>query len=461
MLEQLKKFPFGFIVCCLTFTFERLAYYGGKWGIAVFVVLEAANGGLGLTTEQGAVFSSQFVAWTYITPIIGGFIADRYVSPRLLVPLGEVLMAAGWFAISRAQGAGGVWLAIILLAVGTGFFKGNVSGINGRQFANDKDTLTTAFSLQYMFVNIGSFCGTTFLALIGTQGAGFRAMFMACAGFMLLDAVWWLFGMKYLGDAGKKPFLIDNRTEDIENADLAKDNRALTSLEKSRIVAILIVTFLSGLFWLFWYLLYMPVYYEFGPASQGGMGWANWNLGASFEMPTAWFDSMNGLLCIILAPVLASVWNNLSKKGKDLSMMTKTALGIMLLGLGVAAMSLGGIIFNNSGVPVGVWLIILTAVCMSVGEMLFSPLGNSFISEYAPKKYLGTLLGAWPFVIFFAGLAYGPLYNAMRVNFTRSFMIAAIIVFACGAAMLLFKNKFELMINGTEEQRRELAEAEK
>ena len=301
----------------------------------------------------------------------------------------------------------------------------------------------------------------TFLALIGTQGAGFRAMFMACAGFMLLDAVWWLFGMKYLGDAGKKPFLIDNRTEDIDNADLAKDNRALTSLEKSRIVAILIVTFLSGLFWLFWYLLYMPVYYEFGPASQGGMGWANWNLGASFEMPTAWFDSMNGLLCIILAPVLASVWNNLSKKGKDLSMMTKTALGIMLLGLGVAAMSLGGIIFNNSGVPVGVWLIILTAVCMSVGEMLFSPLGNSFISEYAPKKYLGTLLGAWPFVIFFAGLAYGPLYNAMRVNFTRSFMIAAIIVFACGAAMLLFKNKFELMINGTEEQRRELAEAEK
>lgn len=460
MLQQLKKFPFGFIVCCLTFTFERLAYYGGKWGIAVFVALEAANGGLGLTSEQGAIFSSQFVAWTYITPIIGGFIADRWVSPRLLVPLGEVLMAAGWFAISRAQGSGGVWLAIILLAVGTGFFKGNVSGINGRQFANDKDTLTTAFSIQYMFVNIGSFCGTTFLALIGTQGSGFRAMFMACAVFMLIDAAWWLFGMKYLGDAGKKPFLVDNRAEDVEKADVASEKRPLVALEKNRVVAILIVTFLSGLFWLFWYLLYMPVYYEFGPESQAGMGWANWNIG-SFEMPTAWFDSMNGLLCIILAPTLAVVWNNLSKKGKDLSMMTKTALGIMLLGLGVAAMALGSAIFNGSGTPVGVWLIILTAVCMSVGEMLFSPLGNSFISEYAPRQYLGTLLGAWPFIIFFAGLAYGPLYNAMRVNFTRSFLIAAIIIFVCGAAMLLFKNKFESMINGTEEQRRELEEADK
>ena len=434
MLEQLKKFPFGFIVCCLSFTFERLAYYGGKWGIAVFVVLAAANGGLGLTTEQGAIFSSQFVAWTYITPIIGGFIADRWVSPRLLVPVGEILMAAGWFAISRATGAGGVWLAIILLAVGTGFFKGNVSGINGRQFDNDKDTLTTAFSLQYMFVNIGSFCGTTFLALIGTQGAGYRAMFMACAVFMLIDAAWWLFGMKYLGDAGKKPFLIDNRTEDVENADVEKDKRPLTKLEKNRVIAILVLTFLSGLFWLFWYLLYMPVYYEFGPASQGGMGWANWNLGANFEMPTAWFDSMNGLLCIILA---------------------------MLLGLGVAMMVVGAGIYNGTGKPVGVWIIIMTAILMSVGEMLFSPLGNSFISEYAPKKYLGTLLGAWPFIIFFAGLAYGPLYNAMRGSFSRSFLIAAIIVFVAGALMLFFKNKFEAMIEGTEEQKRELAEAEK
>ena len=124
-------------------------------------------------------------------------------------------------------------------------------------------------------------------------------------------------------------------------------------------------------------------------------------------------------------------------------------------------MVLGAGIYNGTGKQVGVWLIILTAVCMSVGEMLFSPLGNSFISEYAPKKYLGTLLGAWPFIIFFAGLAYGPLYNAMRVNFSRSFLIAAIIVFAAGALMMLFKNKFESMINGTEEQRRELAEAEK
>ena len=257
--------------------------------------------------------------------------------------------------------------------------------------------------------------------------------------------------MKYLGDAGKRPFKVDNRVEDVDNADEEADLAPLTKLERNRVTAIVVLTFLSGLFWLFWYLLYMPVYYEFGPAAQGGMGWANWNLG-SFEMPTAWFDSSNALLCIILAPTLAAFWLKLSKsKRGDLSMLTKTALGIMLLGLGIAAMVLGAIVYKNTGRPVGIWIIILTSLCCSVGEMLFSPLGNSFISEYAPKKYLGTLLGLWPFIIFFAGLAYGPLYNAMRVNFISSFTIAAIIIFAAGFVLLAFVKKFERMIDGPTE----------
>ncbi|NLY87160.1 MAG: peptide MFS transporter [Clostridiales bacterium] len=451
MLQQLKKFPFGFIVCCLSFTFERLAYYTGKWGIAIFVVLEAANGGLGLDRAMGPIFSAQIVAWTYITPIIGGYIADRWISPRWLVPFGELLMAAGWFSIAFAKSPTGVWLCVILVAVGTGFFKGNVSGINGRQFASDKATLTTAFSFQYMFVNVGSFIGTTFITLIATVYGQYRTMFIICAVAMVVDVLWWLFGMKYLGDAGKRPFKVDNRVEDVDNADEEADLAPLTKLERNRVTAIVVLTFLSGLFWLFWYLLYMPVYYEFGPAAQGGMGWANWNLG-SFEMPTAWFDSSNALLCIILAPTLAAFWLKLSKsKRGDLSMLTKTALGIMLLGLGIAAMVLGAIVYKNTGRPVGIWIIILTSLCCSVGEMLFSPLGNSFISEYAPKKYLGTLLGLWPFIIFFAGLAYGPLYNAMRVNFISSFTIAAIIIFAAGFVLLAFVKKFERMIDGPTE----------
>ncbi len=455
MFAQLKKFPFGFIICCLSFTFERMAYYTAKWGVATFLVMAAAQGGLGLSVEQGAFFSSQFVAWTYITPVIGGYIADRWVSPRLLVPIGELLMGVGYFAMSKATGTAGVWICIILLAVGTGFFKGNVSGINGRQFENDKETLTTAFSIQYSFVNIGSFIGTTFVVLIATMGGvnGYRHMFMACAALMIIDMLWWIFGMRFLGDAGKKPFLVDNREEKVEEADVKAENLPLTALEKRRVAAIVILTVLSGIFWLFWYLVYMPVYYEFGSESMGGMGWADWHLGAGFEMPSSWFDSANGLFCIILCPVFAALWVKLSKKDKDPSMLTKTAIGIMLLGLTLAAMTFGGISYQNTGKPVGIWLILLAAFCMTVGEVFFSPLGNSFISEYAPKKLLGTLLGVWPLVIFFAGLAYGPLYNVMRQNFVRSFGIATAFVFIVGVLLLVFVKKFEAAIADDSEQK--------
>ena len=343
-----------------------------------------------------------------------------------------------------------LWVMIVLIAIGTGFFKGNISGINGRLFpSSDQDELDTAFSLQYSFVNIGSFIGTTFLSLIGTN-VGYREMFLVCGIFLFIDCAWWLFGMRFFGDAGKKPFLVDNRTENVEKADKEKDNAPLTKLERNRVIAILIVTLFSGVFWLIWYMAYMPVYYEFGPASQGGQGWANWNIG-SFEMPTAWFDSMNGLLCIILCPVFAGIWAKMRQRPQgDWGMFTKTALGIIVLGLCTASMVLAAILSGQSSVhPVGIWVIILTAVCMTVGEVIFSPLGNAFISKYSPKKLLGTMLGVWPLIIFFSGKAYGPLYNWLgNFDFVKAYGTVTAIIIACGVIMLAFTKKFDRMVEG-------------
>ena len=441
-----KKYPFGFYVCNVSFTFERLAYYAAKWGLAVFIALEAAKGGLGLDTATGAVMNSNLVAFTYITPIIGGYIADRWISPRLLVPIGEVLMGLGWLCVWKANGIGMIWAAIILVAIGTGFFKGNVSGINGRLFPlADPDTLDTVFSLQYSFVNIGSFIGTTFLTLVATK-VSYRLMFLLCAVALFIDTVWWIFGMRFFGDAGKKPFKLDERDKESEKV----ADAPLTKQEKKRVVAICIVTFMSGVFWLWWYLIYMPVYYQFGPIDQAGSGWANWNIG-SFQMPTAWFDSMNGLLCIFLAPVFAGIWAKMKQRPQgDWGMFTKTAVGIIILGFSLASMVLAAFLSGEgTKEPVGIWIIILTAICMSVGEIIFSPLGNSFISKYAPKKLLGTLLGVWPLIIFFSGKIYGPLYNWLNnFSFVKAYGIVTIVVIGIGVIMLAFTKKFDEMVGG-------------
>ena len=99
--------------------------------------------------------------------------------------------------------------------------------------------------------------------------------------------------------------------------------------------------------------------------------------------------------------------------------------------------------------PVGIWVIILAAVCMTVGEVIFSPLGNSFISKYAPKKLLGTMLGVWPLIIFFSGKAYGPLYNWLEnFDFIKAYGAVTIIIIACGVIMLAFTKKFDKMVEG-------------
>ena len=98
--------------------------------------------------------SSYLVAFTYITPILGGYIADRWVSPRILVPIGEILMGISYLFAWKANSTGMMWAMIILLSIGTGFFKGNVSGINGRLFPlADQDTLDSVFSIQYSSYN--------------------------------------------------------------------------------------------------------------------------------------------------------------------------------------------------------------------------------------------------------------------------------------------------------------------
>ncbi len=91
MEKTKQKFPFGFYVCSLSFTFERLAYYSAKWGIAIFVALEVAKGGLGLDKATGALMNSNIVAFTYITPIIGGYIADRWIAQTVSAWFGQQL----------------------------------------------------------------------------------------------------------------------------------------------------------------------------------------------------------------------------------------------------------------------------------------------------------------------------------------------------------------------------------
>lgn len=445
-----KKKPFGFYVCALGFTFERIAFYTAKYLLAIWIVTEVASGGLGLPDEKGVAMSAAFVAWTYITPIFGGYIADHWISPRICVPVGMILMGLGYLCTWKADSMGLVWAMIVLVSIGTGLFKGNLSGINGLLFHNS-DELDEAFSIQYSFVNVGSFIGTTFIAMLATTGlfgikTSFNTVFLICAIFMFIDAAWFILNGKALGDAGKEPFKADQREfETVAKKDDAAGDK-LTSGDAKRIGAIVLVTLFSAIFWMVWYMAYMPAYYRFGWGDGSSyMNLANWYIG-SFQIPTSWFDSMNALVCIALGPVLAAVWARMAKRPQgDISMFKKTALGIILVGVSYIVMVVADKIAMANGQCSFLWLA-LVSMLMSLGEMIFSPLGNSFISKLAPAKVLGLLLGFWPIAVFIAQYIYPSLYAWLKtLNFTVGYGGLAAVIIALGVILWLCSGKLDEM----------------
>ena len=440
------KRPFGFYVCAMSFTFERMAYYAAKWLIAIFVIKTAAEGGLGLDANTGAKMTANLVAFTYLTPLIGGYIADKWVSARICVPVGMVLMGLGYLCGWQSHSIAMVWVMIALVSLGTGLFKGNLSGINGRLF-NDKNELDAAFSIQYSFVNIGAFIGTLVVGVL-VSVSGYRNCFLICGVLLFIGAAWFILGGKFLGDAGKKPFKHDNRLDEAntEVKEVAKDDHPLTKLEKSRVAAIILVTIFSVVFWMVWYLVYMPVYYYWGP---DGSNHANWMIG-SFTIPSSWFDSLNSLGCIILGPVLAIVWSRLARRPKgDMSMFRKTALGMLLLGSAFLIMALADVLRGGSQASI-LW-IIMVGIVLTLGEMVFSPLGNSFINKFAAPKVLGLMLGVWPFAIFFAGKGYGYLYALLgKFSFAPAYAVVAVIVIACGVVLWVLDKKLNALVEEKE-----------
>ncbi|MFI3207738.1 MAG: MFS transporter [Eubacteriales bacterium] len=437
--KQKLKLPMGFYVCSLGFTFERLAFYVVKYMLAIWIATEvtSSTGGLGLSSVEGAAMSASFVAYTYITPIFGGYIADYWLNPRICVVLGAILMGLGYLCTWQADSLTMVWAMIILVSIGTGLFKGNLSGINGLQFnAEDQDS---AFSIQYSFVNIGSFVGTTFLVLL-IPSFGFGFVFLVCALFLFWDAIWLFFMGKALGDLGKKPFKKDQRQ--FANESDSTGSEKLTASDYKKVAAIVLVTIFSVIFWALWYMAYMPAYYHFGYGDGADfLNKANWVIG-SFTIPTSYFDSVNALACMTLGPVLAILWKKLAARPQgDMNMFKKTGLGIILLGCSFVVMVIANIVAGDGQCSI-LWLV-LVCLCLSLGEMVFSPLGNSFIVKLAPARLMGLLLGVWPLAVMFANMIWPPVYAALQGmdNFTVAYGGAAAVVIICGIVLIALSGK--------------------
>ncbi len=396
-----QKHPKGFYVCCITFTFERLAFYGAKPLLLLFLITAVAEGGLGVERTDAAVMAANLTAYTYMAPLIGGIICDRWIGARYAITLGYFIMAIGYVVGYRAQGPAGVNAMIILVSIGTGFFKGNLNALIGRQFKS-KELLDSAFSIQYSYVNVGAFVGSLLTGYLYLhffkrgEVLGFRQCLLMAALWCVVGAAWFVLNWRNLQGQGIKPFkyltdesgnVIGSTVEDKKDA---KKDEPLTKLEKNRVLAIVLVSAFSVLFWLFYYqqdlalVIYMTDYVKMSIGS--------------FEIPPSWITTTwNGLLCVALGGVMAAIWKKLAARPQgDMNMFKKVALSFLFVGLAFGIMvvceAIRGVGADASVKASVLWPILFSTV-ITVGEMCFSPLRNSFVSKYAPKKYVSLLMG--------------------------------------------------------------------
>lgn len=443
-----KGFPKAFWLCSCSEIFERLSYYLGRSLILIFITTAVVNGGLGLSDKVGANMQANLTAFSYLGSIFGAVIVDRFIGAKYTTPIGMVITGVGYYMGAIATGVGHIYLMILLVSVGLGLFKNGP--LLGR-IITDKEQMDSAFSIRYTLVNVGALIGTFAVGILykdvfAKNGVyGFAPCFKLAAFVMILGSIYYvLVCWKAMGIVGTRPFKFEKTQEELEMEKEEslenKDNRPLTTKEKKRIGAILLASIFSIIFWIFWYLAYLPVYYY----------WAqnmNWVV-AGYQVPATWFDAANSFFCIVLGPTMAVLWMKLAQRPQgDMSLFRKTGIGIGFIGIGYIFYAMIDIM-RGTGKASVLWLIIF-ALLLTLGEMFFSPLGSSFISKYAPSKYLGLMMSMWGVAVFVSAKLYGYAYGylfAGKFKFTTACFIVAGIAFASAILLFLLDKRLSALV---------------
>jgi POT family proton-dependent oligopeptide transporter len=404
--------PIGLFVLFFTEMWERFSYYGMRGLLKLYMVnylfvvsrqiLQGSQAhcigdphtvlGWGFlrhlidpnpATPPGAyasVIYGWYTGFVYLTPLLGGYLADRYWGQRKTVYIGGALMAAGHFLMAFENW---FFFALLLLIIGNGAFKPNISTQVGNLYPPNDPRRDGAFTIFYMGINLGAFicnlvCGT--LAATWGWHWGFGAAGIG----MMLGLVVYFFGRKFLA--------ADNITA-TKAIPQTKRKQALDASEKRRVWALIVLCLLNVVFW--------AVYEQQGNTMQT---WADehtaWPVVMGFQIPSTWFQSFNPLFIFMLAPLLDIFWTWQARRGREPSSIAKMAIGSFILGLSFIVMVVGaGVVVSGKGS--WFWPVFCTLL-VTIGELYLSPIGLSLVTKVSPARIVSLMMGMW-FVSSFLG----------------------------------------------------------
>ncbi len=418
MSHATLKQPKGLYLLFFTELWERFGFYM----VQTILVLYLTKG-LSYSDHSAYLLYGAFTSMLYLSPVVGGYVADRYIGFRQSIRLGAILFFLGYFLMSFPSESS-LFFGLSLVIIGNGFFKPTVSGLVGALYTQDDPRRDGGFTLFYMGINIGSlippiFAGTLVAAY--TWGSGFL---VAALG-MIISFITFASGQKSLSHHGEipekspllksKPFrnlfyilLLIAICVSIGVLDLillhptqANVILVISSLativgilltlfnqqpsQRKKMIACLILIILSVGFW--------AVYNQ---TFTSLMLFADRNMSKDllgFQIDAEFTQFFNPFFIILLSPILSHLWVKLDQVNKNPSTPLKFALGILFMAVGFLSLA-QGVLFSGSGLA-SPWWLILSYFLQTCGELLISPIGLAMVTRLSPPHLVGMMMGVW------------------------------------------------------------------
>ena len=436
-----KGHPKGLYLLFTTEMWERFSYYGMR---ALFTLY--LTKALLFDKALASAIYGDYTGLVYLTPLIGGFVADRYWGNRKSIIVGGVLMAigqllmftSGMFYTTPSSATAIMLIGLLALIVGNGFFKPNISTMVGQLYPQGDKRIDAAFTIFYMGINLGAFIAPLACGAVGDTGdpADFKWGFLAaCIGMILSLIIFISMKNKYIvtpdgSPSGGVPEKVVPTIDEKAASDKVGNGRAymwlgvlvtlyvifkgvvgfdiigsfifactvaapgyiitdpsLDKIERSRIWVIYIIAFFVIAFWAaFEQAGASLTFFAEEQTDRNLFGW--------FDIPASAFQSVNPILIVALAPLFAMLWVRLGKKNQEPASPMKQSIGLFMVAVGYVIIAL--VVKDlGPGVKVSmVWLFSLYAI-HTMGELCLSPIGLSMVVKLAPVRYSSLLMGVW------------------------------------------------------------------
>ncbi|GEK22770.1 peptide MFS transporter [Cellulomonas xylanilytica] len=458
--------PLGLLTLFGTELWERFSYYGMRAILLYYLTDTVANDGLGIEQTSGEALVAIYGSSVYLLSVLGGWLADRVIGARRSVLYGGIVIAAGHVFLTVPQALFS-YLGIVLVALGTGLLKPNVSSMVGELYDRDDPRRDSGFSIFYMGINIGSLAAP-FLVGAARAAGGYHAGFAVAAVGMAIALVFFVLGRKYLGGAGDVPpnpltpadrpavvrlfavvlagialafavaaavhgglglpTFIDAISYLAFAAPVATfvvmfRSPKVSSHERTRLRAYIPLFVAAMIFWM----IFEQAASTLASYAQDNTDLTIFGTTISPEL----FQSVNPATIILLAPVFAWLWIKLDDRPPT---AVKFALGLTFAAL--SFIFLAGASWLADGAQTSAWVLVTVYVIQTVGELCLSPVGLAATTLLAPRAFRGQAMALW-FLAPSAGnaIAAQVIQSTPDVGPTQYFGIIGLIALAFAGAM--------------------------